>query len=218
MHPRMTSAMLPPAQTPTEQELLWAGEFGDEWLLRNQGDAGVSRTRVDLFRKILPGPLESVLEAGAGAGDNLDALRELLPAARFSGYDVNEKAVETMRAKGYEAYRSSIIGPSISKAEMVLTYGVLMVLPETDSVAAYKNLFDSADRYICLCEYYSPRYEEIPYRNGERLFRADHAGTMMDMFPLALLNYGFLYRRDPAAPTRDLTWFLLEKRPNSSPE
>jgi hypothetical protein len=28
---------------------------------------------------------------------------------------------------------------------------------------------------------------------------------------LRLVDYGFVYRRDPAHPQDDLTWFLLEK-------
>lgn len=208
----MKSVMLPAeGRTQTDQELLWEGEFGDEWLTRNQSNPVSFRARLELFRKILPGPVSSVFEAGAGAGDNLDALRELLPTASFSASDVNEQAVNTLRKKGYTAYQASILGPSVAKAEMVISYGVLMVVPESDSAAAYKNLFDSAERYICLCEYYSPRYEQIPYRGKGLLFRADHAGAMMKQFPLKLVNYGFLYRHDPAAPTRDMTWFFLEK-------
>jgi spore coat polysaccharide biosynthesis protein SpsF len=86
-----------------------------------------------------------------------------------------------------------------------------MCIPESDSSSAYKHLFESAERYICLCEYYSPRYKEIPYRHKRALFRADHAGTMMETFPQQLVDYGFLYRKDPVMPIGDITWFLLEK-------
>jgi spore coat polysaccharide biosynthesis protein SpsF len=35
---------------------------------------------------------------------------------------------------------------------------------------------------------------------------------MLDAFPdLKLLDYGFVYRRDPAHPQDDVTWFLMEK-------
>ena len=38
------------------------------------------------------------------------------------------------------------------------------------------------------------------------------AGEMMDRYPqLRLVDYGFLYRRDPNFPQDDITWFLLAK-------
>jgi spore coat polysaccharide biosynthesis protein SpsF len=36
---------------------------------------------------------------------------------------------------------------------------------------------------------------------------------MMDQHPeLALVDYGFAYRRDPNFPQDDVSWFLMEKR------
>jgi len=44
------------------------------------------------------------------------------------------------------------------------------------------------------------------------LFKRDFAGEMLDRYPaLKLLDYGFVYRRDPLFPQDDMTWFLLEK-------
>jgi hypothetical protein len=35
---------------------------------------------------------------------------------------------------------------------------------------------------------------------------------MLDAYPdLKLLDYGFVYHRDPAHPQDDVTWFLIEK-------
>ena len=37
-------------------------------------------------------------------------------------------------------------------------------------------------------------------------------GELMDRFPsLKLVDYGFLWKRDPVFPQDDITWFLLEK-------
>jgi spore coat polysaccharide biosynthesis protein SpsF len=45
------------------------------------------------------------------------------------------------------------------------------------------------------------------------LFKRDFAGEMMDRYPdLKLLDYGFVYHRDPAFPDDDITWFLMEKK------
>jgi len=44
------------------------------------------------------------------------------------------------------------------------------------------------------------------------LFKRDFAGEMLERFAdLKLLDYGFVYRRDPNFPQDDITWFLLEK-------
>ena len=53
----------------------------------------------------------------------------------------------------------------------------------------------------------------IPYRgNEDRLFKRDFAGELMNRFPtLKLLDYGFVWKRDPVFPQDDITWFLLEK-------
>ena len=53
----------------------------------------------------------------------------------------------------------------------------------------------------------------VNYRgHADRLFRRDFAGEMLDKFnDLRLLDYGFVYHRDPSFPQDDFTWFLLDK-------
>jgi spore coat polysaccharide biosynthesis protein SpsF len=53
----------------------------------------------------------------------------------------------------------------------------------------------------------------IPYRGHEdRLFKRDFAGELLSRFgDLRLIDYGFVYHRDPKFPQDDITWFLLEK-------
>ena len=42
--------------------------------------------------------------------------------------------------------------------------------------------------------------------------KRDFAGEMMDRHPeLQLVEYGFVYKRDPNFPQNDVTWFLMEK-------
>jgi len=54
---------------------------------------------------------------------------------------------------------------------------------------------------------------DIPYRgHSDRLFKRDFAGEMLEAYPgLALVDYGFAYRRDPVFPQDDISWFLLRK-------
>jgi pseudaminic acid biosynthesis-associated methylase len=75
-------------------------------------------------------------------------------------------------------------------------------------------LYAASRRYVLVCEYYNPVPVEVAYRgHAERLFKRDFAGEIMTLFPdLSLLDYGFVYHRDPVFPADDFNWFLMEKR------
>jgi spore coat polysaccharide biosynthesis protein SpsF len=63
-----------------------------------------------------------------------------------------------------------------------------------------------------VCEYYNPTPVSIGYRGHEdRLFKRDFAGELIDLYGLKLIDYGFIYHRDPVAPQDDATWFLMQK-------
>ena len=64
----------------TEQEAFWAGDFGTEYIQRNQGDALLA-SNLDFFGKALRGArgIKSCIEFGANIGMNLQALRLLHP-------------------------------------------------------------------------------------------------------------------------------------------
>ncbi len=67
-------------------------------------------------------------------------------------------------------------------------------------------------KYILIAEYYNPTPVEMEYRgHREKLFKRDFAGEMMDQYnDLTLVDYGFVYHRDPF-PQDDITWFLMKK-------
>ena len=76
---------LPPAnlapRVPTPQEQLWAGDFGRDYIERNRASSLVEHNKA-LFAKVLAATGDSVgsaIEFGANIGNNLRALRELLP-------------------------------------------------------------------------------------------------------------------------------------------
>ena len=78
----------------------------------------------------------------------------------------------------------------------------------------HEKLVAAGSRYLLVVEYYNPVPVTIPYRgHTNRLFKRDFAGELMDSYPeMQLLDYGFVYRRDPNFPQDDITWFLMEKR------
>jgi pseudaminic acid biosynthesis-associated methylase len=200
----------------TEQEKFWAGEFGNEYLLRNRSDALVGGN-LRLFSTILAscGPVASVIEFGANIGMNLIALQRLLPAAELSAIEINDTAAASLRALGgVKVYHQSILDfvPDSPRA-LAFTKGVLIHINPDMLPDVYARLYQSSSRYICVAEYYNPRPVEVDYRGHEgRLFKRDFAGELMDTFPdLRLVDYGFSYHRDNNFPQDDINWFLLEK-------
>lgn len=201
----------------TEQEAFWAGEFGDQYVERNQGQAIVS-ANLALFARIIERTrnVRSAIEFGANIGLNLAALRLLVPGVELSAIEINDKAVEVLRQQeDVKVYAQSILEfePDAAR-DLALIKGVLIHIDPASLPAVYDRLYASTNRYLCVAEYYNPSPVEVPYRgNMDRLFKRDFAGELLDRFPdLALVDYGFCYRRDPNYQQDDITWFLLEKR------
>ncbi len=201
----------------TEQEEFWAGQFGDDYTNRNQGSQ-LMTSNIALFVSIIARTrqVKSILEFGANRGLNLLALRNLLPAAELSAVEINQKALKELESiKNLKIYQQSILDFSVDyERDLVLSKGLLIhIAPEMLSTA-YRVLYESSRRYICLVEYYNPTPVELDYRDNKRkLFKRDFAGEMMDKYPdLVLVDYGFAYHRDNNFPQDDGTWFILGKK------
>jgi pseudaminic acid biosynthesis-associated methylase len=200
----------------TEQENFWAGEFGDEYINRNQGDIFVARN-IALFAKILArtNSIHSLIEFGANIGLNLQAIRQLIPEIKISAVEINKKSVEKLQLDNYfEVYHQSIIDfLPVDKYDLALVKGVLIHINPEMLPKVYELLHQVSYRYICIAEYYNTTPVEISYRGHQgKLFKRDFAGEMLDKFDdLHLLDYGFVYHRDSQFPQDDITWFLLEK-------
>lgn len=204
-------------QCKTPQEELWSGEFGDNYIERNNNENMIAANRF-LFSKILrvTQKIQSALEFGANIGLNLAALHSLFPNAELSGIEINKKAYERLNSLGYvKAYHISAMDFNIDyQRDISFTKGVLIHINPDMLSTMYELLYQSSKRYICICEYYSPNPVEIEYRGvSSALFKRDFTGELMDNYPdLQLLDYGFAYHRDNNAPADDINWFLLEKK------
>lgn len=200
----------------TEQEKFWAGEFGDDYVTRSRGADRVA-SNLALFARVLNRTehVRSVIELGANIGLNLNALRLLLPECRLAAVEINDKAVaELEKIPGVTTHHTSILEfKAEAQYDLVLAKGVLIHLHPANLPEVYELIHRSSARYICLAEYYNPVPVAVVYRgHTNELFKRDFAGEMLDRFPdLRLLDYGFVYRRDPVFPQDDVTWFLLEK-------
>lgn len=202
----------------TEQEAFWAGNFGTEYIARNKGEQLLA-SNLNFFVKALKqaGKIKSCLEFGANIGMNLRALRLLHPEISLNGVEINPNAAKILSefVGKQNVYEGSIFDYPVSgQYDLALIKGVLIHINPDMLGNVYQKLYESSKKYILVCEYYNPSPVAVSYRgHSDKLFKRDFAGEMMDQYPdLLLVDYGFAYRRDPAFPQDDITWFLMEKK------
>ncbi len=201
----------------TAQEGFWAGEFGSEYIGRNDSQQLLA-SNLNFFTKALKqaGRVSSAVEFGANIGMNLRALQLLYPKVALQGVEINPDAAAQLRSYiGQDnVYEGSIFNYPVDKqVDLSLIKGVLIHINPDMLPVVYEKLYTASRRFVLVCEYYNPSPVAISYRgHADRLFKRDFAGEIMDKYPdLKLVDYGFAYRRDPAFPQDDITWFLMEK-------
>jgi spore coat polysaccharide biosynthesis protein SpsF len=201
----------------TDQEAFWAGDFGTQYIQRNQGDALLA-SNLAFFGKALHQAkgYKTCIEFGANIGMNLQALKLLHPGLDAHAIEINADAAQELGKviPANQVHNQSILDFSPSQQwDLTLIKGVLIHLNPEVLPQVYDKLFAACGRYLLVAEYYSPAPVAIPYRgHSDRLFKRDFAGEMMQRHPqLQLMDYGFAYRRDPNFPQDDITWFLMEK-------
>jgi pseudaminic acid biosynthesis-associated methylase len=202
----------------TPQENFWSGEFGNEYISRNEGQQLIAGN-IFLFSQILrqTESIKSILEFGANIGLNLLALKNLLPFVETSGIEINDKAVHALgkNIDGGKVYHQSILDYKVDyKRDFVFTKGVLIHLNPEILEDVYTKLYESSSKYICVAEYYNPTPVEVNYRgHAGFLFKRDFAGEIMNQYSdLKLVDYGFVYKKDNNFPLDDITWFLMRKQ------
>lgn len=201
----------------TEQESFWAGEFGSDYIERNNSQQLLA-SNLHFFSKALKatGQLKSCIEFGANIGMNLKAIKLLYPEISLKGIEINSNAAMDLAGLIGE---ENVVNDSIfnfvsdSKADLSLIKGVLIHINPDLLPTVYTKLYEATSKYILIAEYYNPSPVTISYRgHNDRLFKRDFAGEFMEMFPdTELVDYGFAYRKDLAFPQDDITWFLIKK-------
>jgi len=201
----------------TEQEEFWEGEFGNDYIQRNNSSQLLA-SNIDFFTKALnqSGKIDSCIEFGANIGMNLKALKLLYPNLKMSGVEINKKASEELATFiGQEnVFNCSIFDYSNkSQKDLSLIKTVLIHINPEMLDLVYDKLYNSSKRFILIAEYYNPTPVSIKYRGHEnKLFKRDFAGDFLKKFPdTKLIDYGFKYKGDIAFPEDDITWFLIEK-------
>lgn len=201
----------------TPQEDFWASEFGDQYISRNESPELLA-AKIAMFSEILgkAAGISSTVEFGCNIGINLVALSHLVPEIGLRAIEINPKAAEIAKKRLPQA---SISTGSIfdyepeEPSDLAFTCGVMIHLNPKMLPAVYQKLAAASRKYVLIAEYYNPSPVTILYRGHEdRLFKRDFAGEFMDAHPeYRLVDYRFVYRKDPMFPLDDVTWFLLKK-------
>ncbi len=202
----------------TEQETFWAGEFGTEYIVRNQGEALLA-SNLNFFSKALQDirNVKSCIEFGANIGMNIKALKLLYPEMDLYAIEINGDAVRALEQviPMEKIFHTSILEWFPTRTwDLVLSKGVLIHINPDKLQQVYDKLVASTQRYLLVAEYYNPAPVTIQYRGyTDRLFKRDFAGEILERHSeMRLCNYGFVYHRDPNFPQDDITWFLMEKK------
>jgi pseudaminic acid biosynthesis-associated methylase len=201
----------------TDQEDFWEGEFGNEYITRNESlqqlASGISFF-AKCFRTIRTP--NSIIEFGSNIGVNLKAIKFLFPKIKLSAIEINVNAVKKLQeiVDSKNIYNQSILSFNSSKKhDLVLIKGVLIHINPDMLNYVYEKLYKAISKYILIAEYYSPTPVSIDYRGHKgKLFKRDFAGEIMRKYiDLKLVDYGFVWKGDPTFPQDDITWFLFEK-------
>lgn len=200
----------------------WAGQFGDEYLDRNDYEDWKMELGTEAFKRIL-GDLEikSVLEVGSSIGLNLIFIDTLLKGrAKLFAVEPNRKAFERLHSRpnqlklekawNCDAFQLPLEDSSM---DLVFTTGVLIHIDPEDLGRAADEIVRVSRKYVLCMEYFSDTPVEKTYR-GEKglLFKRDFGAFYQDRYPdLKCLRYGFLWKRE--LPVFDnVNWWLFEKQ------
>lgn len=135
----------------------WAAKFGDDYTDRQMDMSG----RGEFWNGLIDRhQITTVLEVGCGTGANIVEMK--VPAW---GMDVNRKALHKIPPKIKVAQGDARAIPFASKDfDMVLTFGVLIHIPDEDLENAMKEIVRCARRFVFCGEYQGN--DEVPYRGG----------------------------------------------------
>ena len=201
----------------TDQENFWAGDFGTEYISRNQ-TKGMLAANIHLFSKIISKTdgISSVFEFGPNIGLNLNAILTIKPEVTIAGIEINKNAFDILQKNfpdGKFANKSIADFEPTSKYDLSFIKGVLIHLNPKLLDSTYEKIYETSNRYVLICEYYNPSPVTIEYRgHKDRLFKRDFAGEFLKKYSdTKLIDYGFLYHLDSNFPQDDETWFLIEK-------
>lgn len=176
----------------------WAGDFGKEYTERNWASLNAMErlykrnfgiTRTEMNRQFLNGLNRSmrILEVGCNIGNQLLCLQKM-GFNNLYGIEPQDYALELAkkRLREIQIIKGDIFDIPFKDNffDLVFTSGVLIHISPKKIKRALREIYRCSRKYIWGYEYYSEKYEEIPYR-GEKnlLWKANFAKTFEETFP-----------------------------------
>ena len=202
----------------TEQEDFWVSDFAEDYIERNRSEKLLA-SNINLFTHALSkcDSIKNCIEFGSNIGMNLMALNSIMPKTKFSAIEINKSAIPELKKiiDSENIFNQSILDWQVDKKyDLVFTKGVLIHINPDHLNTLYEKIYQSANKYILICEYYNPSPQMILYRGEKnKMFKRDFAGEILEKYKdITLIDYGFVYRNDNLFPLDDISWFLMKKK------
>lgn len=114
---------------------------------------------INILRKLQP--WDRLMEIGCGSGVNLANIKKKFGNVWLSGFDISEDAIEFAKKKLPDVHFAMTEVPVrnygsrvYADIDIFLCDAVLMYVPDEEIKGAIKNITDSAQKAIILCEWY----------------------------------------------------------------
>lgn len=195
----------------TEQEKLWTGEFGDDYLERNQIEPRVRiKFWADILGKTNLSTNSKILEVGCSRGHNLIALRKC-GMRILVGIDVNKKAVKEAREGGtLVLHGSHVLAPVFGQAfDLVFTAGVLIHIGPEEIEDAMLCISMATKKYLLAIEYEDDYETEVLYRGHNNALWRRPYGELYGKLGFGVIDTGDLKPEDGFDNCR---FWLMERK------
>lgn len=193
-------------------EELWAGEFGNNYNIRN---GNVDEKRKEFWHELLDSiSIQNILEVGCNIGGNLQWMHPQLAWKNIYGIDVNLEALQSVHKNFPDINATHSTAQNLpfedGSFDIVFTAGVLIHQPEESLPLVMNEMVRCSKKYVLCMEYFAETTEEVPYRDQEgALFRRNYGKLFTDTFPqLSLEREGYL---TPEEGWDRITWWLFQK-------
>jgi len=187
-----------------KQVELWSGPFGDLYQDRNKFTQQEVALRLSFWDQVFKniymkcGAIpKSVLEIGAGQGQNLAALQKLSMGIEqqieLFATECNDKA--RILLKENVPGVTLLARPEEKVADLVFTYGVMIHTHPAHLKQLMRDIYAASKRWIVCVEYFAPESTNKLY-HGEKdaLWLDDYGKHWLDNFSLRILGYGFCWK------------------------
>jgi pseudaminic acid biosynthesis-associated methylase len=202
----------------------WAGEFGDEYTVRNAShDQIVIRERFFLKVINIAGSRDkTAIEFGTNIGLNLMALTSIgFDESLLCGVEINELAAAEARKNLPNAsiLCSNVDDCGIDKYDLfdyVVSMGFLIHQDSERLPGVLDVMFNACavNGHMIIAEYFAPEETEVDYRgNAGKLWRRDYGGMILRRFAgkTSMVNYGFASKDDPMMPMDNINYWVIRR-------